>query len=149
AAEAARDNYSALAAVGQELGMAVVRGDVGAFEKLLAESKTEHQSFKTNNVGLDDTRRGELASRTFMPINAAFKIISDAAVQGNQLALDALTHALEIPELKGLAVHSIGGLAGNGDAGALDVLLHPQKYGVLLSSTISALQPAADNGNQE
>jgi RNA polymerase sigma factor (sigma-70 family) len=149
AAEAARDNYSALAAVGQELGMAIVRGDAGAFDKLLAESKAEHQSFKTNNVGLDDTRRSELASRTFIPINAAFKIISDAAGQGNQLALDALTRALETSELKGLAAHSIGGLAGNGDAGALEVLLHPQKYGILLSSTISALQPAADNGNQE
>jgi hypothetical protein len=30
----------------------------------------------------------------------------------------------------------------------LDVLTHPDKYGVLLSSTIAPLQPAADHGNQ-
>jgi len=133
---------------GRELGMAVVRGDVGAFDKLLAESKAEHQRFNTNNVGLNDTQRGELSSRTFTPINAAFKIIADAAVQGNQSALDALTQALQTLELKGLAVASLGGLAGNGDAGALEVLLHPGKYGALLTGTIPALQPAADNGNQ-
>ena len=144
----AGDDDSSLAAAGRDLGMAVVRGEAGAFGKLLAESKAEHQSFNTNNVGLDDTQRGELSSRTFTPINAAFKIIGDAAAQGNQSALDALTHALQTPELNGLAVDSLGGLAGNGDAGALEVLLHPEKYGALLSSTIPALQPAADNGNQ-
>jgi hypothetical protein len=45
-------------------------------------------------------------------------------------------------------VHSLGSLAANGDAGALDILLHPEKYGALLSETVSALQPAAENGNQ-
>ena len=33
--------------------------------------------------------------------------------------------------------------------GGAGILLHPEKYGALLSDTISALQPAADNGNQE
>jgi hypothetical protein len=128
--------------------MAVVRGDAGAFDKLLAESKAEFQVFNTNRVGLDDTQRGELSSRTFAPINAAFKVIGEAAANGSQSALGALTRSLQISELKGLAVHSLGGLAGNGDAGALEVLLHPEKYGAVLSGTISALQPAADNGNQ-
>jgi RNA polymerase sigma factor (sigma-70 family) len=135
--------------LGRELGLAVVRGDAGAFDKLLAESQTEHQSFNTNNIGLDDTKRGELSSRTFAPINAAFDIISDAAAKDNQPALDALARALQINELNGLAIRSLGVLAGNGDAGALEILINPEKYGVLPASSVGALQPAADNGNQK
>jgi len=134
--------------VGRELGTAVVRGEAGAFDKLLAESEAEHQNFKTNSAGLNDTDRSELSSRTFAPINTAFKVIEDAAVSGNQAALEALTRSLQIPDLKGMAVHSLGQLAGNGDAGALEILLHPEKYGVLLSSTVPTLKPAADKGNQ-
>jgi hypothetical protein len=59
-----------------------------------------------------------------------------------------LAKALQAPESRSLAVNSLGSLAGNGDAGALDVLLNPQKYGALLSATLSALQPAADSGNE-
>ena len=135
--------------LGRELGEAVVLRDAGAFEKLLAESQAEYQSFKTNSVGLDDTQRGELSTKTFAPINAAFQAIADAANHGSQSALDALARALKSSELRGLAVHSLGGLAGNGDAGALDVLIHPAQYGALLSSTISELQFAANNGNQQ
>ncbi len=133
--------------VGRELGMAVVRGDAGAFDKLLAESAAEHQTFNASQVGLDDTKRGELSSRTFTPINTAFRVIEEAATKGSQPALDALARALQSRDLRGLAVSSLGGLAADGDEGSLDVLLHPEKYGVLLSSTIAALQPAADAGN--
>ena len=147
--ETVKRNEPSAEDVGRELGMAVVRGDAGAFDKLLAENKAEQQSFKTNTIGLDQQQRNEVSERVFTPINAAFKVIEDAATTGSSSALDALAHALQIPELNGLAVHSLGGLAGNGDAGALDVLLHPEKYGAVLSGTISALQPAADNGNQK
>jgi len=147
--EPAKSNEPSSGDIGRELGMAVVRGDAGAFDKLLAEIKTEQQSFKTNNIGLNDQQRREVSLRTFTPINAAFKVIEEASVNGSQPALDALARSLQIPELRGLAVNSLGGLAGNGDAGALEVLLHPEKYGALLSGTIGTLQPAADNGNQK
>ena len=147
--EPAKSNEPSSGDIGRELGMAVVRGDAGAFDKLLAEIKTEQQSFKTNNIGLNDQQRREVSLRTFTPINAAFKVIEEASVNGSQPALDALARSLQIPELRGLAVNSLGGLAGNGDAGALEVLLHPEKYGALLSGTIGNLQPAADNGNQK
>ena len=134
--------------IGRKLGMAVVNGEAGAFDRLLAESQAEHQNFKTNNVGLDDTRRGELATRTFASINTAFKVINEAAISGNPSALDALSRSLQFPELNALAAGSLGELAGNGDTNALEVLIHPEKYGTLLSSTIPPLKPAADNGNQ-
>jgi RNA polymerase sigma factor (sigma-70 family) len=134
--------------VGRELGAAVVRGDAGAFDKLLAESITEHESFRTNIIGLDKQQQYELSMRAFAPINAAFKVIAEAADNGSQPALDALTRSLQISALNGLAVNSLGGLAGKGDTGALEVLIHPEKYGALLSSTIPPLRSAADNGNQ-
>lgn len=133
---------------GRELGAAVVRGDAGAFDKLLAESEAEHRSFGTNQIGLNEEQQRELSLKTFAPINVAFKVIEEAANNGSQPALDALARALQSPEMRGIAVSSLGGLAGNGDAGALEILVHPEQYGALLSTTISALQPAADKGNQ-
>ena len=56
---------------------------------------------------------------------------------------------MQIPELKGPAVQCIGALAGNGNETALEILLDPRKYGLLQSGVVSALQPAADNGNQK
>jgi len=43
----------------------------------------------------------------------------------------------------------LGKLAGEGSDVAVDTLVNPQKYGLLLSSTVSALRPAAANGNQK
>jgi dsDNA-binding SOS-regulon protein len=134
--------------MGRELGRAIVRGEAGAFDKLLAEAKTEYENLKTNNVELDNTKRDELTSRIFAPLDAAFQVIEDAALEGNQSALDALGRSLQIAGLKGFATHSLGLLAAKNDPGALEILLHPEKYGMPLSSTISHLQPAADNGNQ-
>lgn len=135
--------------MGLELGNAVVRGDARAMGRILDLEKAELASFNTNRAGLDDTQRGDLARKTFAPVQAAFGVIGEAAATGNQFAMDALAGALQIPELNGLAVHSLGSLAGNGNENALDVLTHPEKYGALLSSAISPLQPAADNGIQK
>jgi hypothetical protein len=51
--------------------------------------------------------------------------------------------------LEGAAITSLGKLAGTGDEAALQMLLNPDKNGILLSSTVGALQPAADDGNQK
>jgi RNA polymerase sigma factor (sigma-70 family) len=134
--------------IGRELGTAVAKGDPTALNKILDLAKAEHNSFNTNRIGMDDTQRGELARQTFAPLQTAFDVIGEAASKGNQFALDALTRALQIAELNGMAAQSLGLLAGNGDQGALTVLLNPEKYGVSLSSSVGALKPAADNGNQ-
>ena len=55
--------------------------------------------------------------------------------------------SLSLPELRARAARVLGTLAGNGNEDALEVLLNPD-YGVLVSTTVSALQPAADRGNQ-
>ena len=134
---------------GRELGMAVVRGEPAALKKVLDLAKTEHESFKTNSAGLTDTLRGELGNRTFAPLRAAFDVIAEAAAKGNPLALDAVAQATQAPELNGMAMRTLGTLAGAGNNDALEILLNPEKYGFLLSSTVSALRPAAENGNQK
>ena len=91
----------------------------------------------------------KLRAGTFAPLQAAFDAITDEATKGNQAALQAVSTAIQIPELQGRAIHSAGILAGNGDEVALQILLNPKDYQVLLSSTIDALKPTADNGNQK
>lgn len=135
--------------IGRELGMAVVNGDLTALDKIIALSRAEHQDFASNRIGLSQTQEGELARQTFAPVRVAFDVIGDAGTKGNQFALDALERSLPIPEVKGPAVQALGVLAGNGDDGALEVLLHPEKYGALLAGSVGALKPAADNGNQK
>jgi hypothetical protein len=133
---------------GRELGQAVVRGEAGAFDKCLAEFKSENDSYRTNCIGLDGQARSKLAQQTFIPMAAAFKIIGDAAGQGNEYARDAMARAFLNEDMTPIVVSFLGSWAAAGDAGALDVLLHPDKYGVSPYLNISPLQGAADNGNQ-
>jgi len=134
--------------IGRELGLAVVQGDPSALDKLTEFSKTAHRSYNTNSIGLDDTKRGELASRTFAPLQKAFDVIGEAAVNGNQVAVEAVNRGLQIPELQGHSVQIVGTLAGKGNESALEMLLNPDKYGILLSGSVFALRPAAEAGNQ-
>jgi RNA polymerase sigma factor (sigma-70 family) len=141
--EALPENY------GRQLGLAVAQGDPTALAKLLAMAKAAIQYVKTNSVGINDAERGELGRRAFAPLRAAFDAITEEASKGNQAALQAVSSALQMRELQGFAITSAGVLAGNGDEVALQILLNPKDYGLFLSSSISALKPAADNGNQK
>ena len=136
-------------AMGRELGMAVARGEPGAFEKLVELARARASHFRSNNPGMTDNQRADLARETFAPLSAAFEVIAQAASEGNALALDAVMQAALVPELKGQAIRALGKLAGEGSDVAVDTLVNPQKYGLLLSSTVSALRPAAANGNQK
>jgi len=133
---------------GRQLGLAVAQGDPTALDKLLVMAKAEHESFNTNSAGLNDTERSEFSRRTFAPLQAAFDAITEAAATGNKAALLAVTRALQLPELKGNAIQSVGVLAGNGDEAALEILLHPKEYDILPSGAVGALKPAADHGYQ-
>jgi RNA polymerase sigma factor (sigma-70 family) len=146
--ETSTDPDASVMNTARELGMAVVRGDAGALDKLADLSKAQHASFNTNRVGLDEAKSGELGRRSFAPLWAAFDVITEAASKGNQVALDAVKRALQIRQLQGSAIQTVGKLAGNGNDAALDILLSYEKHGFLLSSAVGALLPAAKNGNQ-
>jgi hypothetical protein len=135
--------------IGRELGLAVIRGEPGAFQKLGELAAAEQESFRTNSIGTNDTGRGDLARQTFAPLREAFNVIADAATQGNRTALEAVAQATQIPQLQGQAVQALGTLAGHGNDAALGILLDREKYHFLLSSTVGALGPAAENGNQK
>jgi RNA polymerase sigma factor (sigma-70 family) len=137
----------AAADIGRELGLAVVRGDPGALDKVAELSKAALKSFNTKRVGLDDTQRGELSAQTFASVQAAFEVIGGAAVQGNRVAIAAVERALQFQELKGLAVPIVGMLAGKGNEAALEMLVNPDQYGILLSSSVFALRSAVEAGN--
>ena len=145
---ATTNQEQAAAAIGRELGLAVVRGDPGALDKLAELSKVAHKSFNTDALGLDDTQRSQLASRTFAPLQSAFEVIDEAALNGNPVAIAAVERALQIPELQGHAVQTVGTLAGKGNEVALQILLNPDKYGIRLSGSVFALRAAAEAGNQ-
>jgi hypothetical protein len=142
-------NQEQSADIGRELGLAVVRGDPGALDKMLALSKEARKRFNTDRAGLDDTQRGELSARLFAPIQSAFSVIGDAAVNGNQVAIAAVERALLYPELRGPAVDIVGTLAGRGNEAALEMLVTPDQYGILLSSSVFALRSAVEAGNQK
>jgi len=138
----------AAADIGRELGLAVVRGDPGALDKVAELSKAALKSFNPNRVVIDDTQRSELAARSLAPTHAAFEVIGEAAVNGNQVAIAAVERALRIPELKGSAVKIVGTLAGKGNEVALEMLLNPDQNGILLSSSVFALRSSVEAGNQ-
>ena len=147
-ANATTNQDQAAVEAGRTLGLAVVQGDPGALDKVVELAKAAHKSFSTNRVGLDDTQRDELGTRAFAPLQAAFDVIGEAAGATNQTAIAAVEHALQIPELNGTAVGIVGILAGKGNEAAIEMLLNPDKNGILLSSSVFALRSAAEAGNQ-
>jgi hypothetical protein len=135
--------------LGRELALEVARGEPTAMDRLSAMAKEELQNFHRNSTGLSDSERGETGRQTFAPLRSAFNALGEEALKGNQYALQAISRALTMPELRGNAVESAGVLAGNGDETALKILTHPDNYGLLLSSAVGALKLAADRGSLE
>jgi TPR repeat protein len=133
---------------GQDLGNAVVRGELGAFERIVVLAKSESESYRLNGAGLDDQQKGKLNYQTFEPVRASFRVIEKAALQGNANAVDAVVRAIEIPQVTGFALPLLGKLAGVGNEPALDILVNYKKNKLHLSSVVGALKPAADAGNQ-
>jgi hypothetical protein len=148
-AQAADGNAQAPAEnVGHDVGMAVVRGEPGAFEKLSDLAKQALAKLKAGGDGLNDEQRGQLSRSAFASLRSAFSTIEQAAVENNEAAIDAIVRSMLIPELRANAAQALGVLAGNGNDDALEALLNPN-YGLVLSTTVGALQPAAEKGNQK
>ena len=148
-ASAATETVASQEDEARQLGLAVVRGDPGALDKLNDLAKSTSKSFNTDRVGLDGAQLEELNSRIFAPYRAAWKVIEEAAVAGNQVALEAVERAFETKELQSRAISVLGNLAGNGNEAALEKVVNPEKYGFLLSSSVFALRSSAEAGNQK
>jgi hypothetical protein len=134
---------------GERYGLAVVRNEAGALDKLDALAKSEQLSFKSNAVNLNDQQKVELARQTFTPLHVAFEVIVMAATNHSAVAVNAISKSLTMPDLSGSALHALGLLAALGDEKALEFLVTPEKHGVPLSGAVSSLKPAAEKGNQK
>jgi RNA polymerase sigma factor (sigma-70 family) len=146
AQEAAIDPLAAASSAGRELGAAIIRGEPGALERAVDLAKAELAQFNSNSVGLSDAERNRLSSRSFGGTAAAFEVVDEAVAKGNPTAIDAVERALQIEELRGRAARSVGILAAQGNEGAMEILLNYQQYGILQSTAVAALGPAAEKG---
>ena len=69
-------------------------------------------------------------------------------IQGNDTAFQALWRATRNKSLDGLAIRALGQAAALGHEQSLAILIEPERHMLLRTSTISALKPAAEVGNQ-
>lgn len=132
-----------------QLALAITQGDPTALKRLTQLAESRYAFFNTNRAGLTQEQQDAIANEAFGGLAAAFDWLSQQAVGGNANARQAITQAAHEEALQGWAAESLGKLAGNGDANALEMLLNPDRYGLLLSSTVGALGPAAESGNQQ
>jgi hypothetical protein len=139
--------------VAMQLAAAIGQGDPTALVKLNDYSQRQHAFFNTNSVGVTNELAGVISKQAFggpqEGLYGAFISLSDQAASGNAYARQAIDSAIAMPGLKGVAIVALGELAGRGDQNALEVLLNPDQYGVRLSSSVGALKPAADGGNEK
>jgi tRNA A-37 threonylcarbamoyl transferase component Bud32 len=98
--------------------------------------------------GINYTNQPGRVSSNLVLMRAAFRELGEQAGRSNAHAFSALQMALSIDSLKAHAVGGIGVAAGAGYEPALEMLLHHRDWNMLLSSTVSALRPAAANNNE-
>ena len=119
------------------LGVAASRGDFTALDKL-AEVAVAKVNARTN-----------LQDYVLRDVQIAFDILGAEAGNGNGTAFEALFRASKMKKqhLSGLAIRALGEAAGMGNEQAVDMLVNPERYQLMRSSTVSALRTAAQNGN--
>ena len=129
----------------EPLTVAVLQGDLAALDTL---ADLTRKAVSANRPGMTSDEQERLSAQ-LRPIWAAFDTLADAASRGDENALQALVKSARMPDLSGLAMKSLGKLAGQGLEGALNVVLDPTKYGIEVpfASTVAALKPAAENGS--
>ena len=132
-----------------QLAAAIAQGDPTALQRMGELAKSRFAFFNTNRVGLTNEQLAATHMEAFGGLAAAFDWLSAQATGGNFNARQAFNQATQMKELEGFAVRGLGQLAGKGDENALQMLLNPDKYGLPLSSTVSALAPAAESGNPQ
>lgn len=97
-------------------------------------------------LGIDYARERSRVMTNLTLMRAAYDVLGEQAAKGNRWAFDALKKSLKIKHLGSFAPDALGIAAAAGRADALDILLEHDKWGILLSSAVFALQkPAAKN----
>ena len=120
----------------RELGRRAAAGDLKALDEL----ESIHEALY-HGINYERERSRVLTNLNLM--RAAFDVIGEAAGEGRPEAMRALLAANGRRELHSWTADAFGIAAGMGNREALNVLLEYRKHGMLLSSVVFALKPAA------
>jgi hypothetical protein len=126
----------------EALGKAAAQGSHTAIDELEA---TANQLYRNINYQGEPAR----TSSNLVLMTAAFVPLAEEAGKGSCAALEALKYANGKQQLRPFTVNAFGIAAGLGNADALGMLLHYKENGFLLSSTVFALQRAAEKNTPE
>jgi curli biogenesis system outer membrane secretion channel CsgG len=124
------------------LGLHVAEGRQGAFEELLDIAGKLYQGIDYNK-----DRNRLIANLKLM--HAAYDILGEQTGKGNPRAFDAVKRSLGINHLRSFAPDALGIAAAYGHQESLDMLLHYSRWGMLKSSVVFALRPAAEKNNAQ
>jgi predicted Ser/Thr protein kinase len=116
-------------------------GDPEAFDELRDTAERLYRD-------IDYNKEKERIRSNAVLMLAAFNVLGEQAAKGNDKAFQALKTCLGISHLSSFAPKALGVAAAAGHTEALEILLHHDRWGIILSSTVFALQPAAENNNE-
>jgi hypothetical protein len=120
----------------------IANGDQSAFEEL-RDTATELY----RDIDFNKERERVLSNLVLM--RAAFNVLGEQAAKGNDKSFQALKTCLGTSNhLSPFAPDALGLAAAAGNTEALEILLHHDRWGIILSSTVFALRPAAENNDE-
>ena len=126
-----------------ELADRICQGDTKAVIELIDATSKLYRGVNFQR----DTRR---VQDNFVVMTAAFQRIGEAAGQSSAPAMAALKQcAASGTHTSGFATNALGTAAAAGNTEALNMLLHYDQFGILLSSAVGALRQSAAKGNAE
>ena len=126
----------------ETLGRLAAHGSLTAIDEL---EKTVNAIYSNIDYAKDQER--VLSNLSLM--SAAFAPIAEKAGNGSLPAMEALKYANGKKRLRSFTPYAFGIAAGMGNTEALGILLNYKEHGLLLSSTVFALQSAAEKNIPE
>ncbi len=126
----------------RRLAREIARGDSAAFGEWQRVAEELYRGI--------DYKKDEARMMTNLALmSAVVEVLGAEIAAGSPEALDAIQRALSIPRLKSFAPKALGLAAAAGHEESLEMLLDHRRWGILLSSTVSALEkPAARNNDR-
>lgn len=119
----------------------IANGDQTAFHELQETDKMLYR-----DIDYDQDKKRVMANLILM--KAAFDVLGEQAGRGNDRAFQMLKACLGTGHLRSFAPDALGIAAAAGHKEALEILLHHDRWGILLSSTVFALRPVAENNDE-
>lgn len=140
-AEIGKANTHPASEMMRELARRISNGDATAFEELQRITKELYR-----NINYEKDKERVMSNLARM--HEAFDFLGEEAGKGNQPAFEALKRALRAPDLASFAPDALGIASAAGKSEALEILLKPDDWGILLSSAVFALQRPAKQKNE-